>query len=205
VKPVIHAAQSQVNEVGDLAQRLNEAGVTSNPHTDLDFPTLKVDYDELVKLTDKKEALIQKEIIQKAGSSVTAEQLAEFKEVFEHFDKDRTGSLNRLEFKSCSQSLGEDYPDAELDAIISRIGTGGKVPFEAFVDFMSKKAADSESRDQILEAFKTLAGDKEFVLEEDLRRALPAEKVNYLVQHMPLYKGQAGSYDYAAWATTCFA
>jgi len=70
---------------------------------------------------------------------------------------------------------------------------------------MSKKAADSESRDQILEAFKTLAGDKEFVLEEDLRRALPAEKVNYLVQHMPLYKGQAGSYDYAAWATTCFA
>jgi len=102
-------------------------------------------------------------------------------------------------------SLGEDLTDAELDGTIARIGTNNKVPFEAFVEFMSSKAADSESKPQILEAFRTLAGDKQFILEEDLRRALPGEKVDYLIKTMPLYQGQAGSFDYVAWANGCFA
>jgi actinin alpha len=203
-RPVIAAAESQLHEVEQLAQQLNAAGVHSNPHTDITFPVLKVAYEELVKVVTNKETLIQKEILRQSNSSVSAEQLAEFKEVFEHFDKDRTGFLDRLQFKSSLQSIGEDYPDAELDRIIGQIGTNGRVGFEAFANFVSSKAADSDTKPQILEAFRTLSGDKDFVTEEDLRRALPAEKVNYLIQHIPLYKGQAGSYDYVAWATSAF-
>lgn len=198
-RPTIAAAESQLRQLEDLSNRLEEAGVTSNPHTDLNFPVLKVDYEELVKVASNKETLIQKEILRQSNSSVSAEQLAEFKEVFEHFDKDRTGSLGRLEFKSCLQSLGEDLQDAEIDKIIASIGTNGKVGFEAFAQFMSTKAADSDTKPQILEAFKTLAGDKEFVSEEDLRRALPAEKVDYLTKNIPLYKDQPGCFDYNAW------
>jgi len=204
-RPVITAAEERLREVEHLAQQLESAGVTSNPHTDLTYPALKANYQELAKVATNKETLIQKEILRQTNANVTAEQLAEYKEVFEHFDKDRTGFLDRLQFKSSLQSIGEDFPDAELDRIIAQIGTNGRVGFEAFVSFVSSKAADSETKPQILEAFRTLAGDKDFVTEEDLRRALPADKVNYLVKNMPLYKGQAGSYDYSTWSTGAFA
>jgi len=203
-KPTINSGQEKLHRLEELHRQLEHAGVTSNPHTHLNFATIKVDYEQLLKIASNKESLIQNEIIKKSNSSVSAEQVAEFKEVFEHFDKDRTGTLSRLEFKSCLQSLGEDLPDAELDAIIANIGSGGRVPFQAFVNFMSKKAADSDTKDQILEAFKTIAGDKEFITEEELRRVLPAEKVAYLTSHMPLYKGQAGTFDYSHWAGSAF-
>jgi len=204
-KPKIFSGADQVSALETLNNQLSEAGVVHNPHTDLTFPALRADFQQLVKETNNKETLIQKEIIQKTGSRVSAEQLAEFREVFDHFDKDRRGSLNRLEFKSCLQSLGEDLADPELDKIIAAIGTDGKVPFDSFCDFMANKAADSESKDQILEAFRVLGGDKGYVTEEELRRALPAEKVAYLTSNIPLFKGQAGSFDYNAWAHKCFA
>jgi len=205
LKPTIFAGQDQLSKVEQLNAQLTEAGVTHNPHTDLTYPTLRADYQQLVKETNNKENIIQKEIIHKSGSRVTAEQLAEFREVFDLFDKDRLGAHNRLQFKSCLQSLGEDLADAELDKIIANIGTNGKVGFEAFCDFMANKAADSDSKEQILDAFRALGGDKGFVTEDELRRALPAEKVEYLTKNMPLHGGQAGNYDYVAWANKCFA
>jgi len=203
-RPTIISGADQVSHVEDLSKKLDDAGVTENPHTDLSVPTLKVDYEQLVKTLQTKETLLQKEIIQKKNSSVSAETLAEFKEVFEHFDKEKTGFLSKLNFKSCLQSLDFDYPDSEIDSIVASIGSNGQVSFEAFCNFMTQKAADSETKEQILEAFKVLSGNKEFITEEDMRRSLPAEKVNYLTQHMPLYKGTAGSYDYAAWASSSF-
>jgi len=121
-----------------------------------------------------------------------------------HFDKDKNNSLSRLEFKSCLQSLGEDLNDAQLDGLIANIGTEGRIDFESFVTFMSNKAADSETQSQIIEAFKSLSGDAEFITEEQMRRALPSEKVDYLVKNMPLYKEKAGSFDYSAWARLAF-
>jgi len=204
-KPTIFGGSEQLAAVESLNNQLSEAGVTHNPHTDHTFPTLKADFQQLVKETNNKETLIQKEIIQKTGSRVSAEQLAEFREVFDHFDKDRRGSLNRLEFKSCLQSLGEDLADAELDKIIGAIGTDGKVPFDSFCDFMANKSADSDSKDQILDAFRALGGDKGFITEDELRRALPAEKVAYLTKAMPLHNNTPGNYDFVAWAHKCFA
>jgi len=181
---------------------LIESGVTENKHTDIQFATLKVDYDQLVKVTAQKEGILQKEILQKQGSKVSAEQLAEFREVFDHFDKDKSGTLGRLEFKSCLQSLGFAEEDAALDKIISEIGSAGKVKFDSFVNFVSTKTADTDTKDQILEAFKVLAGNKDFITEDDMRKALPSEKVLFLTKNMPLYQGQNGSFDYVAWANS---
>jgi len=47
---------------------------------------------------------------------------------------------------------------------------------------MKKRLADTDSQEQILESFKALAGDKDFVTEEDLRRSgMDNEKVSYLI------------------------
>jgi len=203
-KPIIVAGQAQLNELENLAHRLTDAQVFHNPHTEHNFPTLKTNYDQLLRETNSKEALLQKEIISKTNSLVSPQQLAEFKEVFQHFDKDKNNSLSRLEFKSCLQSLGEDPDEKALDQLMASMATDGRIDFESFVTFMSNKAADSDTQSQILEAFRVISGDKDFVSEDELRRALPAEKVNYLISKMPLYKGQAGSYDYQAWAQSAF-
>eukprot|EP01103_Thecamoeba_quadrilineata_P002430 TRINITY_DN12390_c0_g1_i1.p1 TRINITY_DN12390_c0_g1~~TRINITY_DN12390_c0_g1_i1.p1 ORF type:complete len:1553 (+),score=563.11 TRINITY_DN12390_c0_g1_i1:26-4660(+) len=203
-RPSILGASELLAKVEDFHSQLEAAGVSNNPHTDLTFAVLRLEYDQLVKATGAKESLLQKEILKKKNSSVSAEQLAEFREVFEHFDKDKTGALRRLEFKSCLQSLGENPSDAEVDSLISQIGTDGTVNFEAFTELMVKRSSDSDSREQILEAFKTLAGDKAFITVDDLKRALPAEKVDYLSKHMTLYNGQEGHYDYTAWANASF-
>jgi len=191
-------------KVENFHTQLEAAGVSNNPHTDLTFAVLRLEFEQLLKATSAKEALLQKEILKKKNSSVSAEQLAEFREVFEHFDKDKSGVLRRLEFKSCLQSLGENPSDAEVDSLIAQIGSDGTVNFEAFTELMVKRSSDSDTRDQILEAFKTLAGDKQFITQDDLKRALPAEKVEYLVKNMPLYKETAGQFDYTAWANLSF-
>jgi len=203
-KPEILKAQSELDALEALHHRLQEAQVFHNPHTDLNYPTLKTNYDQLVKAANAKESLIQKEIIHKSNSLVSPQQVAEFKEVFMHFDKDKNNTLSRLEFKSCLQSLGEDPTDAQLDSLIASIGTEGRIDFESFVTFMSNKAADSETQGQIIEAFKSLSGDAECITEEQMRRALPSEKVDYLVKNMPLYHDKAGAYDYTAWAKQAF-
>jgi len=204
IRPSITEASSDLSAVEDLNRKLINGGVTENKHTDIQFPNLKVEYEQLVKAASQKEGIIQKEILQKKGSSVSAEQLAEFREVFNHFDKDNSGNLGKLELRACLQSLGFAEEDAAIDRIIKEIGTGDKVKFDAFVNFMSTKTADTDTKDQILEAFKVLAGNKDFITEDDMKRALPAEKVQYLVKNMPLYKGSAGSYDYVAWAGSSF-
>jgi len=203
-KPIIIAGQAQLNELENLSHKLQDAQVFHNPHTEHNFPTLKTNYDQLVRETNSKEALLQKEIIQKTNSLVSPQQLAEFKEVFQHFDKDKNNTLSRLEFKSCLQSLGDDPDEKTLDQLMANMATDGRIDFESFVTFMSNKAADSDTQSQILEAFRVISGDKDFVTEEQLRRALPAEKVNYLITKMPHYKGQAGDYDYQAWAQSAF-
>jgi len=205
IRPIIIDASSKLLQVEELNKKLIQGGVTENKHTDIQFATLKVDYDQLVKLTSQKEGILQKEILHKKGSKVSAEQMAEFKEVFDHFDKDRSGSLGRLELKSCFQSLGFAEEDSSVDKIISEIGAGGKVKFDAFVNFMSTKTADTDTKDQILEAFKVLAANKDFITEDDMRRALPSEKVQYLTSHMPLFNSTPGSFDYVAWCSGSFA
>lgn len=204
-KPAIAAGREQLASIGAVNHKLDEAGVTSNKHTTLTYPFLQAAYEGLAKAANDRETVIQKEIIQARNKGVTAEQLAEFKEAFDHFDKDKTGQLTRLQFKSSLQSLGEDPTDAELDRLLSaHANASGNIPFEAFAQIMSQRAADSDNKDQILDAFKIIAGDKDFILEADLRKVLPGEKVEYLVKNMPLYQGQAGSYDYRAWAASTF-
>lgn len=36
----------------------------------------------------------------------------------------------------------------------------GLVTFQAFIDFMSREAADTDTADQVMASFKVLAGDK---------------------------------------------
>jgi len=203
-----------LDELAQLATALEQAGVRTNPFTELNLPSLSARVDELSKSRTSKESVLEKDILQKKHSQASPEQIEEFKEVFKHFDRNNSGSLNKLEFKSCLNSLGQDVTDSGLDKLYGSLadkdavvnGENVKViGFEKFVEYMIKATSDNTTPDEIISAFRDLAADKDFITEADLQRSgMPTEKVTYLLSTIPPYAGVEGGLDYKAWAHSAF-
>jgi len=188
-----------IRDLDTVNQQLEAAGVTRNPHSDVTMRMIESEFRQLRAAIDTQEKMLAEEEKRQKTSDVSNEQIEEFKQVFDHFDRDRSGQLSRLEFKACLQTLGDELTDPELDSIMSQIAPDGKISFQAFSKFMIDRTKDSDSTPVILESFKSLASDKEFITEEDLRRSLSTEKANFLMAHMPKYEGVPGGYDYHKW------
>jgi len=188
-----------------LSKKVEEAGVLHNRHTDLTLRQLHSEFEQLGNAMDKQVSLLTNEIMLKKNADVSPAQLKEFKEVFDHFDRDQNGILTRVEFKACLQTLGDEPTDHELDAIMKSVDPENKgITFDKFTEFMVHRTKDSDTKEEMFESFKSLANDKEFITEEDLRRVMPNDKVQYLLQRMPKYKDVAGGYDYRAWVEEAY-
>jgi len=119
----LSTASEWLQDLSNVAANMTSRNVNStrfSPHT---VPDLSVRYKKMTSYllcnlgsthrvswstTKSREVFLEKKILETKASGVSSEQIDEFKEVFEFFDKDKSGKLNRLEFKSCLQSLGED-------------------------------------------------------------------------------------------------
>lgn len=82
----------------------------------------------------------------------------------------------------------------------------GMVTFQAFIDFMTRESTDSDTAEQIIESFKVLAGDKAYILPDELRRELPPEQAEYCISRMAHWNGDgpAGALDYQAFASSLY-
>lgn len=197
-----------VSKVGDSLANEN---ITAIRYTEHNIPNLKARLDETGASINAKRSLIEKEILSQKQSVASPKQIEEFKEVFKHFDKNGTNKLSKLEFKSCLQSLGEDPTDDEMEKLLSTIGTKQEgeeklaVEFDAFVEYMIKVTSDTTTQHEIVQAFRDLAQDKDFVTKVDLQRGgMSEERINYLISNMPAYPGVEGGFDYNAWAASAF-
>merc|ERR1712000_523375 len=133
----------QLAGVTDIAQQLDEAGVTDNPHTTLSAGQLKIEYESLLDATTAKQKLVGQEIAKKSDSGVSPEQI--------------------FELKACLNSLGDDPSEDELNALFTKYAGGAdKISFDQFTTLMTDRAKDSDTADSILESFKVIAGDKDF-------------------------------------------
>lgn len=201
---------AKFNQLASVNQELEAADIDDNQYTELTFHGLKQSFDSLNILIKKKEQVLEKEILAAKHSGVSPEQLKEFKECFTHFDKDGDNLLSRLELGGCLKSLGEDLTFEEggkLDTILKSIDGDGdsKVTFDEFVQYMVQLSSDADTPEQLKAAFRTLAGDKDFVTEADLRAVLPADKVQFCLAHMQPYPGVANGYDYNTFTTFLYA
>lgn len=50
-----------------------------------------------------------------------------------------------------------------------------------------------------------MAEDKPFITEAQLRSVLPPARVEYLLENMPRYEGQEGSFDYVKFTDDLYA
>jgi len=199
------AGRNKLEKVEEANQQLVSANVTENKHTNITLGQLRASFAKLVDLLNENKKLLEGEILKKKGAQITQQQLEEFRESFNHFDRSKNGQLSPLEFKGVLQSLGVEADDAEVDRIVKEVGNPETmlVNFEQFVSFMEKRTRDQDSKDEIIKSFKLIAANKDFITEADMRSVMKPEEVAYLVAHMPLKGGaseEPKAYDYVAWA-----
>uniref|UniRef100_A0A8C2QH31 Actinin alpha 4 n=1 Tax=Cricetulus griseus TaxID=10029 RepID=A0A8C2QH31_CRIGR len=197
-------------------QLIQEALIFDNKHTNYTMEVLRSAWKARIptRLCLSTFSLTEQQILTRDAKGISQEQMQEFRASFNHFDKDHVGALGPEEFKACLISLGYDVEndrqgDAEFNRIMSVVDPNhsGLVTFQAFIDFMSRETTDTDTADQVIASFKVLAGDKNFITAEELRRELPPDQAEYCIARMAPYQGPdaaPGALDYKSFSTALY-
>ncbi|KAA0702422.1 Alpha-actinin-4 [Triplophysa tibetana] len=195
-------------------QLIQEALIFDNKYTSYTMEHLRVGWEQLLTTIARTINEIENQILTRDAKGISQEQLHEYRTSFNHFDKDHSGVLAAEEFKACLISLGYDVENnKQADAEFARImgivdpNNSGAVTFQAFIDFMSRETTDTDTADQVIASFKILAGDKNFITAEELRRELPPDQAEYCIARMAPYTGPdgiPGALDYMSFSTALY-
>lgn len=93
--------------------------------------------------------------------NLTEEQVAEFKEAFEIFDKDKDGYITIKELGDIMKDLGQNPSEAELQDMINEVDIDGNgtIDFREFLGLMGRKMRDTDAEEELIEAFKIFDRD----------------------------------------------
>uniref|UniRef100_A0AAQ4RAH1 Actinin, alpha 1 n=1 Tax=Gasterosteus aculeatus aculeatus TaxID=481459 RepID=A0AAQ4RAH1_GASAC len=217
-------------------QLIQEALIFDNKHTNYTMEHIRVGWEQLLTTIARTINEIENQILTRDAKGISQEQLNEYRASFNHFDRDHSGALGAEEFKACLISLGfdiandaqkrsgimdaEDFKtclisvgynlgENEFSRIMSIVDPNrmGVVTFQAFIDFMSRETADTDTADQVIASFKVLAGDKNYILADELLRELPPDQAEYCMARMAPYTGPdgvPGALDYMSFSTALY-
>lgn len=97
------------------------------------------------------------------AQQLSAEELGEFREIFNLVDRDGGGSISKEELGELMDTLGINASQEEIDLMINEIDTdnNGEIDFEEFVAVMSRKVNASYTPEQVKHAFKTFENEED--------------------------------------------
>jgi len=92
---------------------------------------------------------------------LTPEQKQEIREAFDLFDTDGSGTIECKELKVAMRALGFEPKKEDLKKMISEIDKSGTgvMDFNEFLELMSAKMAEKDTKEEILKAFKLFDDD----------------------------------------------
>ncbi|KAJ6228703.1 alpha-actinin-2 [Anaeramoeba flamelloides] len=184
----------RLDKAKELSDRVTDASLEY--YTEVSYDVLESSYNELLKFAQDQRSLLENQKFVNEGAKVTQEQLDEFKQMFELFDKDKKGSLYPYEFAGVLNALGDDLSEEEMKQVFDKYDSDGSgtLEFNEFVDFMTGRIEDSDTAEQILQSWKIVSKDKSFVEESDMGQAQLKKNVMEFVKERsnPLESG----YDY---------
>ncbi|ODQ64286.1 calmodulin [Nadsonia fulvescens var. elongata DSM 6958] len=136
------------------------------------------------------------------ADQLSEQQISEFKEAFSLFDKDSDGQITSKELGTVMRSLGQNPSESELADMISDIGNGGNIDFPEFLTMMARKMKDTDSEEEIREAFKVFDRDNNgFISTQELRHVMTSigeklteEEVSEMLREAD--RNNTGSVDY---------
>jgi len=123
------------------------------------------------KVTDEK----AKQIV----DSLTDEQIEEFREAFQLFDKDSNGTISTKELGMVMRSLGQNPTEAELMDMINEVDTDGSgaVDFPEFLNMMARKLeSEDRSEEEVREAFR--------VFDVERRGQIPVSELRFVMKNL---------------------
>uniref|UniRef100_A0AAZ3R1A2 Alpha-actinin-1 n=1 Tax=Oncorhynchus tshawytscha TaxID=74940 RepID=A0AAZ3R1A2_ONCTS len=190
-------------------QLIQEALIFDNKHTNYTMEHIRVGWEQLLTTIARTINEIENQILTRDAKGISQDQMNEFRASFNHFDRKKTGMMEAEDFKTCLISLGYNMGEAEFSRIMSIVDPNrvGVVTFQAFIDFMSRETADTDTADQVMASFKVLAGDKNFIMADELRRELPPDQAEYCIARMAPYSGTdavPGALDYMSFSTALY-
>eukprot|EP00927_Polykrikos_kofoidii_P062932 TRINITY_DN57742_c0_g1_i1.p1 TRINITY_DN57742_c0_g1~~TRINITY_DN57742_c0_g1_i1.p1 ORF type:complete len:167 (-),score=59.38 TRINITY_DN57742_c0_g1_i1:49-549(-) len=103
------------------------------------------------------------------------EQKAEIKEAFDLFDQDGTGTILAKELKVALRALGFEPKKEELKKLVSDLdksssGSGqGQLDYNEFLEIMTAKMSEKDSKEQIQKAFQLFKGPSGKISFDDLK------------------------------------
>ncbi|CAF4052927.1 unnamed protein product, partial [Adineta steineri] len=109
------------------------------------------------------------------ADQLTEEQIAEFQEAFSLFDKDGDGTITTRQLGTVMRSLGENPTEAELQDMINEVDADGNgtIDFPDFLTMMARKMKDTDSEEEIREAFRVFDKDGTgFLSADELRHVM---------------------------------
>ena len=93
--------------------------------------------------------------------NLTDEQIIEFREAFQAFDKDGNGSITTKELGTVTRSLGQNLSEAEIKEMIDIVDEdkNGTIDFQEFLHLMARKMKIIDKEEELLDAFNILDRD----------------------------------------------
>ena len=94
---------------------------------------------------------------------IPEDKINEYKEAFDMFDKDKSGTISANEITKIMKNFGNPVSKKEVETMIAEIDTSGdgELDFEEFVTLMQKQIQYLEESDEdlVLRAFKSFDKD----------------------------------------------
>jgi len=89
-------------------------------------------------------------------------QHAEFKEAFNEFDKDGSGTISNKELLHVLRSIGQNPTEDEiLELVMESDANGdGTIDLGEFIELMKRKSSETDQMESLKEAFKIFDKDK---------------------------------------------
>ncbi|XP_055987900.1 alpha-actinin-3 isoform X1 [Sorex fumeus] len=201
--------KSSVERLEGEHQLMQANLVFDNQHTAYSMEHIRVGWERLLATLARTINEVENQLLTRDAKGLSQEQLNELRASFNHFDRKRKGTMEPDDFRACLISMGYDLGEAEFARVMTVLDpTGtGVVTFQAFIDFMTRETAEMDTAEQVVASFKILAGDKNYISPEELRRELPAEQAEYCIRRMTPYKGSgapAGALDYVAFSSALY-
>ena len=93
--------------------------------------------------------------------NLTDQQIIEFREAFQAFDKDGNGSITTKELGTVMRSLGQNLSEAEIKEMIDIVDEdkNGTIDFQEFLHLIARKMKIIDKEEELLDAFNILDKD----------------------------------------------
>lgn len=199
----------KVDELEGYHQDITQALVFDNPHTAYTMEHIRISWEHLKTTMARTINEVDNQILMRDAKGISQEQMNEFRASFNHFDRKKKGYLEPDDFAAVLISMGYQLGEQEFARIMTIVDPAntGMVTFQNFIDFMTRESTDSDTAEQVMDSFKVLAGDKAYIMPDELRRELPPDQADYCISRMGAWHGPnapAGALDYQTFASALY-